>query len=247
MNYAGALGGPEEFDDDEILFSFSQNIKEDYVLKVGIQSDVLFIPPIDPREFNFKSEKEPYQIVYAGKYRTFVGKPPSVGSLPSIEIFREGSKVQPRELVKKLIANASVVYSFENSSIVTEAILSGTPAGFIPNEFLGKVIAEKELGWAGSFLGDSSSEIDRARSTVVEGAKSYKKMIDEFPSSLENFVSKTQFVANSIGVGNQTQIPMIDYVVTRNRLKIAIQILKTQGPVQLAKELNKFMVNMVRG
>ena len=47
------------------------------------------------------------------------------------------------------MAKASVLHCFENSSIITEAVLSGTPVILVRSEFFKEVIAEQELGWSG--------------------------------------------------------------------------------------------------
>lgn len=246
MNFSGALGGPGEFDQDEYILAFSKKIAADYYKKTGSKPQVLFIPPVDPEEFAFQTEKDNYQVVYAGKYRAFVGKPPEVGTLPSVEIFRDGPKKQSREQVKKLLANASVFYSFENSSLVTESILSGTPAGFITSKFLGEIIAEDELGWDGAFLGDSPEELKRARESVRAGADRYLQVVSDFPKQLNSVLEKLKFQAVSVGVARKITVPHVDSVITANRFHIAFQILKNQGIVQLSKESWKFFLSLVR-
>lgn len=241
MNYAGALGGPEVFDENEIIFAFSQKIAEDYELKGNSRPNVLFIPPIDPREFEFTSEKKPYQVVYAGKYRHFIGTPPAVGNLPTVEIFRDGPKRQPRELVKRIIAEASVVYSFENSSIVTEAILSGTPAGFIPSAFLGEVIAENELGWAGTFVGTDPGDIEKARATVLDGAENYRRVILGFEKNLQWFMKTTQLIGSTSAYETRATIPNANSQISRRRIVIAFEILRRYGPFVLLRELWRFL------
>lgn len=240
-NYAGALGGPKSFPDADIIWAFSENIAIDYEKETGKKPRVLFVPPVDPREFSFSVEKKPYQVVYAGKYRSFVGKPFQVGSLPTIEIFRDGPKRQSRDEVKKLIQEAQVVYSFENSSIVTESILSGTPAGFIPNKFLGAIIAEKELGWGGSFLGDDAAVVDKARLTLNEGVAAYYKTIDDFQENLTEFISSTQSVAKETKLGGAIKLPSALSVVTINRILLSVHIIRTKGLVVFLKELGRFL------
>lgn len=240
-NYSGALGGPIEFKKSESIWAFSENIAQDYKSKTGVEPGVLFLPPVDPREFQVVTDKEPYQVIYAGKYRSFVGEPFNVGTLPSIEIFRSGKKKQSRAEVKRLISRATVLYSFENSSIVTEAILSGTPAGFIPNEFLGKIIAAKELGDAGSFFGDSPESIAAARLGLTQARNTYLESVSSFKSALQIFVRTTQKLAETSKSNSLTVIPRRRSRFTKNRVFLAFEIVRTKGLIIFLKELRRFI------
>lgn len=240
-NYAGALGGPSTFPESEIVWAFSENIALEYETRTGIKPNVLFVPPIDPREFTKNKDKKPYQVVYAGKYRSFVGKPFSVGHLPTIEIFRDGPGRQSRDTVKKLLSEAEVVFSFENSSIVTEAILSGTPAGFIPNEFLGPIIAEHELGWSGSFIGTDKLSIEKARASVDAGIESYYESVKNFGRDLSRFIVTSQSAAAGVQFLGDIKAPKVSSAVTKNRLYLSIQIIRSKGFKVFFKELGRFI------
>jgi hypothetical protein len=230
MNFAGALGGSSVFDETEVVISFSKKISQDYAKKNNLpEPNVLFIPPIDPREFSKFEEKEPFQVVYAGKYRSFIGKPPKVGTLKSVEIFRDGPRMQTREQVKEILKRASVLYSFENSSIVTEAILSGTPARLVPNEFLGDIIAEVELGNGGIILGDTPSDMTLAIKTIDDGIARYYQKADDFLLELEKFISETQKLASFEGYQVPVIVPVHNHILTQHRLGLAKQIIKKQG------------------
>ena len=236
MNYAGALGGLEKFDDDEYILAFSRKIAEHYsTLNNELVPDVLFLPPIDPREFSRQEEKKPYQVVYAGKYRSFVGKPPKVGNLPTVEIFRDGPRMQSRDQVKEILKNASVLYSFENSSIVTEAILSGTPVKFVENEFLGDVIAEVELGYGGIAKSNSEIDLQSARESIDEGISQYLASIEQFSRKLEEFIAKTQDKALYEGFVIPITVPVHGLIFSKHRFGLARQIFKHQGIAQLIR------------
>lgn len=230
MNFSGALGGPAVFDENEIIISFSKKIAEDYAIKNNtIEPKVLFLPPIDPREFVKVEDKEPFQLVYAGKYRSFVGKPPKVGNLTSIEIFRDGPRMQSREQVKDLLKKASILYSFENSSIVNEAILSGTPAKFVSNEFLGEVIAEVELGQGGIVKGDSEIDLNEAKLSIDQGIAQYYRKTQDYFEDLVDFISATQRRAAAEGIGAPITVPIHNQLVSKHRIGLAKQIAKNQG------------------
>jgi hypothetical protein len=236
MNYAGALGGTKSFDEDEYILAFSKKIAEQYASTNKTEEPmVLFLPPIDPREFTKQTEKKPYQVVYAGKYRSFIGKPPKVGTLPTVEIFRDGPRMQTRKQVKEILRNATVVYSFENSSIVTEAILSGTPARFVPNKFLGDVIAEVELGSGGIVLGDSETDFENAKKSLENGITKYYESTTTYLNQLEIFIHTTQERAAFEGFSQPLTIPIHGMLFSQHRLGLARQIFKHQGLGALAR------------
>jgi hypothetical protein len=79
MNFPGALGGPKCFSEDEYLMSYSKNIKLDIQEKFPDRIiKNLFLPAIDPREFETPDQlEENFYLLYAGKYRGFIGSPPT--------------------------------------------------------------------------------------------------------------------------------------------------------------------------
>ena len=243
LNYAGALGGDEDFSDNEIIIAFSKKISEHYSrISKSEKPPVLFLPPIDPRDFTKNLEKKPYQVVYAGKYRIFVGKPPKVGTLPTVEIFRDGPRMQSRKQVIEILRNATIVYSFENSSIVTEAILSGTPAAFVPNKFLGDIIAEFELGNDGIVAGDSNSDLEEAQNSIDAGIAKYYESIETYMLNLEKFVGFTQERASFEGFQYPITVPVHGLVFSKTRLELAKQIFRQQGMTKLARITLEFVL-----
>ena len=236
MNYSGALGGPSDFEDGEYVIAFSKNIAIDYSLKKNLEEPpVLFIPPVDPREFTKMNDKNEFQASYAGKYRSFIGKPPKVGWLKNFEIFRDGTKMQSREQVIEMLSKASVLYSFENSSIVTEAILSGTPVKFIKNEFLNEIIAEYELGSGGLVLGDKIEDLENARGTIDEGISRYYEKISDYFVDLVDFIKITQVHAKYLGYQNPITVPIHANLFSSHRLGLARQIITHMGVLTLIR------------
>ena len=243
MNFAGALGGEKSFLESELIFAFSKAISADYSKNVGIEVPVLFLPPIDPRDFVFSETKEDYQVVYAGKYRSFIGPPPNVGFMKSFEVFRDGPRMQSRKKVIQLLNKASVVYCFENTSVITEAILSGTPVCLVKSDFLTEGISEHELGTHGISETLEREDIEDARKTVILGREAYFKSIGKYRESLESFVKETQFFAFANGYEIQIQIPTFNEVglVTVHRMELVKQIYRNQGVVTLVRYICRFL------
>lgn len=76
------------------------------------------------------------------------------------------------------------MYSFKNSSIVTDAVLSGTPAKYFENEFLGDVIASFELGYGGINRIDFEIDLQAARESIDEGISQYWSSIEQFSRTI---------------------------------------------------------------
>jgi len=243
MNFVGALDGPETFEKDDFLLAFTHMIKLDTKEKTGLEVDqVLFLPPVDPREFESNSIKKDFQIIYAGKHRSFIGPPRKVGSLRSVEIYRDGPRMQSREQVKRLLSDASVVFAFENSSIVTEAILSGTPVCFIKTRLSEKVIAELELGNHGIALGEDWDSIEEARSTIPIAVESYFQCIETFQPQLDKFIETTQRIASETGYSIPIKIPSFQSMITIHRVSLARQILRKSGIQALVRVTFHFVM-----
>lgn len=152
--------------------------------------------------------------------------------------------MQSREKVINLIKRADVVYSFENSSIVTEAILSGTPACFVQNTFLGEVIAKDELGNYGMAKTPNRVDIEEARKTVRLGRDTYFQRISDFSDALDIFIKETQFFAFSNGYQEMIQLPGFNgqVVITKHRKALAFQILRTKGIGGLIRVIYRFVM-----
>lgn len=243
MNYVGALAGPDKFDSSEMIIGFSQNISNE-AMKTLERDDIqtLFIPPVDPRDFNFSNaEREDVIAIYAGKYRAFIGVPPKVTNGESIEILRQGAGAQTRAEVIEILKKVKAVVSFENSSILSEAVLSGTPGFFYPNLFLESAIAEQELGWFGLGWGWSEENYTKAKDSVLEGRKRYLEAVAKYIDDLEKFVKKSQAGVIGQTYSKKVLIPEYRYFINRHRLRIAKQVLRTGGLRKLGRLVLDFM------
>ncbi len=230
LNYAGALGGASAFSQDDYVVAFSQNIAKHYEQTSNLPSiPVLFLPPVDPTEFIFNPEKKPFQLVYAGKYRSFIGPPPQVGHLPSVEIFREGKNMQSRDEVKKLLSEASVLYSFENTSLITEAVLSGTPVLLVRSEFFREVIAEHELGRGGVSYLEESEALRSAKDTVQKGTLQYLQSINNFDKALDKFVFETTHYFRDNNQEHPLNLRRDRILFLNHKLTLAFQIWRNKG------------------
>jgi hypothetical protein len=209
MNFAGALGGTLEFSKKDMIVSYSKSIAEDFYEASGRTVDFeLFLPAIDYREITFNQEpREDFYLLYAAKFRNFVGKPIEIPSIKVKEIRRDSPMAETRPELLHLLGKCKGVFSLENSSIITEAVLSGTPAYFVENSFLSKPIAEHELGWGGVGWNFSLEGEERAFATVKEGRDRYIQNVESYPRNLLRFIENSQSHFNGRSLNLNKEFP----------------------------------------
>jgi hypothetical protein len=233
LNYPGILGGPEKFHETEHLIAYSKDI----ATKLEKEISVLFLPPIDIREiYKFKKssadiERTDRILLYAGKYRGFVGNPilPRWVSGEITEIWREGAKKQSRENVLELLATSSCLFIFENSTLITEAV------------FFDSLIAEYELGSGGVSWSDAENPIDSALFTIENVESRYLESVDRFFVALEREVIIWQEIASKSDYLSPVYLPNFLKLVSRHRISLAIQVFRSQGLFVLLRIMKSFI------
>ena len=240
LNYAGALGGPSTFNKTELLVSYTKSIQQ----ASSQESTVLFLPAVKRDELPKPVPKNPnLNLMYAGKYRAFVGKPPGLPSMELKEIYRDGPMKQSRKEVLALLAEANSVYLWENSTIATEAILLDTPCIFMENDFLGAVIARYELGFEGTTFSNTEEGIASARKSLEIGKRRYIIAEEIFWDQLHSFVQHhNQYFHDSPGDLQRIRIPNSKNLVNRHRLRLFLGMLRTIGlrkTLRVAKDFGR--------
>jgi hypothetical protein len=227
LNYVGVLGGPLSFGEDELLVSYTRTIQE----ATSQASSILFLPAVKRDELPQVPLKNPnLNLMYAGKYRAFVGKPPELPNIEVKEIYRDGPMKQSRREVLSLLAEANSIYLWENSTIATEAILLGTPCIFMENDFLGSVIAGYELGLEGTTFSNTQDGIASARNSLEIGKQKYIAAEEKFWDQLNVFIQHhNQHFLESPGRPQRIRIPKSKNVVNRHRVRLFFGMLRTIG------------------
>lgn len=243
LNYPGALGGMSSFSSNEWLVAYSAKIQA----SSPECSDVLFLPAVDLDELPGSVEKDPnLHLMYAGKYRAFVGEPKLPDGIETIEIYRDGPRRQPREEVLDLLSRANSIYVWENSTIATEAVLMGTVCIFVPNPFLGEIIAEEELGNDGFTTGFDVDEIERAQATLPRAKSRYLESIESFWSQLSTLVEKNQRLIKTQGAQQSAiRVPESSHLISTHRVSLFVELCRNQGirrALNVAKEFGYLRV-----
>jgi len=190
MNFPGILGGDKTYDPNELCFGYSK----DLAAAAGQPDHVLHMPTIDTRLFypSDESQERKGACFFASKYQSVHGGELLPITKDCVEITRQLPDSLSTAEVANLLRRSEVFYAYENTALATEAVLCGCPAVFLPNPHLTEVIARNELGPEGYAWGEDPAELERARTTVVQGAINYLKTYDLFHKQLQTFIAITQ-------------------------------------------------------
>ena len=237
LHFPGALGGTKKFNGNEWLIAYSKKIMD----SVDDCHEALFLPAIKTSELPPVSKKDPdLHLMYAGKYRAFVGAPANPSEFDLLEIHRDGPKRQSRSEVLELLSRASSIYVWENSSIATEAVLLGTVCVFVPNPFLGELIADHELGRNGFAASLDPSEIERAKKTLPNAKLQYEKAQQDFRRQLESTIRIHQEWSSKLPTQEKMKIPVISYTINRHRIRLFFAMLRHEGPRKTFRVVKEF-------
>jgi O-antigen biosynthesis protein len=238
LNFPGALGGALQFHPAEIYLAYSKSIASE----LDRSAITLFIPAVDLSELPHGIVKEPnLNLVYAGKYRAFMGKPNFPSGISLTEIFRDGPGRQDRQEVLRMLAAANRLYLWENSTIATEAILLGTPVIFIRSKFLQRIIAESELGKEGWTFELSEAGIDKARSSLPEAKQKYHESQALSDAQIRFFLSYIyENQKNLRRSEKKLKIPTNKHLINKHRIRMFIAINQNLGPVAAVRVTKQF-------
>lgn len=249
LNYPGALGGPEKFHQNEHIIAYSRSI----ALSMGKVPQVLFLPPLDIREIykakqsNINKKRTERVLLYAGKYRSFVGNPilPKWAQQQVTEIWREGPARQSREEVLELLSTSSCLFIFENSTLITEAVLLGTPVVLVRSTFFDSLIAGEELGLNGTSWSDQVNPLETALLTLENAEDQFLATINQYFIDLERELHIWQAMASESDYLSPISLPNFKTLISRHRISLAIQILKSQGVLTLLRVIRSFIIRRV--
>ena len=237
LHFPGALGGTKKFPESEWLVAYSKKIMD----SVDNCKQSLFLPAIKISELPPIQKKDPnLHLMYAGKYRAFVGEPKNPTNLDLVEIHRDGPQRQSRSEVLNLLSKASSIYVWENSSIASEAVLLGTVCIFVPSPFLGDLIADYELGTDGISISLEQSEIIKARSSLPNARLKYLEAQKEFKNQLNMIIEQHENWSMNLPVQSSMKIPVISYTINRHRIRLFFSMLKHEGPRKTLRVVKEF-------
>jgi len=187
LNKPGYLGGDEGYHNDEVMFFYQKGL-----MLNGMKGDSLYIPTIDCSIFHNDSSdiKREGSCYYASKYLLKGGELTSHVK-NSISLCHD-VLLSPKEIAD-IFRKSEVLYCYEPTAIINEALLCGCPVVIIPteysagfdNEFFGE-------GAGGVAMGCSEAALLEARKSVLGLSKKYNNQIKRAWFDIENFSQKMQ-------------------------------------------------------
>lgn len=241
LSYPGSIGGPSTFQKTDFCFAYSASIARAY----GEELPVVFIPPVSLselkgiRDINPEIERRIDGLVYAGKYRGFVGNPRLPDWVPQgeyVEIWREGPRKQSRGEVLQLLANSKVLFAFENTTLITEAILLGTPVVLVRSEFFNELIAKDELSDHGSAWSTEPNAIALASETLSRASGLYQASLKTVEGSVKKLADELFVFAGTADYLELVKLAPRPIKLSFQRIRLAIKILKSEGVLMLLIE-----------
>ena len=199
LNSPKLLGGVKEFKSD-FVYGFTESLIREYADKSHLKADgSIFLPPLDVEEVAKVIRKEdlsnPFRLLYCQKFRALGGIPDSFEG-KMIEVERFTTKAPSRAELLDLISRSEEVIVYENSTIITEAEIIGTPVRCISNEWFNSLFAEHELGSQGVVWGKSSPKADASKSRE-KTLRAIELAMEKLSSQLVLENSKWQAVATT--------------------------------------------------
>jgi hypothetical protein len=229
LNFPKLLGGTETFKSD-FVYGFTEALVKDYEKVRNVKATgTIFIPPLDVDEVAKVVRKEdktdPFKLLYCQKFRALGGIPDSFeGKVIEVERF---TPIAPnRTELLELISRSEEVVVYENSTIITEAEIIGTPVRCVSNQWFTSLLAEKELGSEGVVWGKNTpkADVSKAREKTLNAIQQAKEKLST-QLFLENL--KWQALANTKGM-KKPRLPMRSLISRHSLFRIRL-VFKSLG------------------
>jgi hypothetical protein len=236
LSYEGHLCGNLIDRKNELIFSFSKDIaKRDNF----DQNNIFFFPTFNSEIFhendNHNAKTRSGVMHYLGKYKCIHnGKPNLVKGKENIIITRVPGDLnyQTTNEMADILRNVECCFIYEDTAVITEAIMCGCPVFLIKNEFCNfeHRIALSELSSFGISLNDySDDELLKLQQEIPLAQKQIQHTIDNFYPSLESFITKTQEYSQSFDIADYN-INIFNQLTIKNLLINLVRIVSNKYP-----------------
>jgi len=210
LNYPGLLGGDSRYSNEEIVFSYMQEYySEGQPLNIPV-TDIRLIESVEPK----KNREKNSSALYFNR------------NIPSdSEIMSFGEKcieISPRkscsyEEMISILKSVEILYCYENSNIIIEALLSGCAVVFIQNKNLIELPKTlNEIGNAGIAWGRDEAVISSAIASVHEAKKNIIELNNGWVGRIQNFINLTQDASDNLSFENAWPQAVVDELKLQN-------------------------------
>lgn len=206
LNVPGHLGGDTVYDDGDLVYYYA-----DWCLPEGMSGTPLELPTVDTRFFNNEDNPEDIRrsgaCYYAHKYLAFGGKIlPEHQSLTSLchDIPRS-----PEELAA-ILRRSDVLYCYEPSAIIHEALACGCPVLLVPTEYWRIGADDPHLLEPGIALAEGPGSAQRARATLGDSVARLAEKQHTAWHQIARFIEQTQSRSQVVRASGPSE--SVDYV-----------------------------------
>jgi len=162
LNKPGHIGGDVFHDPSELVFVYQKTYAPE-----GVVTNPLYIPAVDGRIFN--NLDNPYDgkrkgaCFYAHKYLVFGGvlTHHSIGATSLCQDI-----ARSHDEIADILRRSEVLYCYEPSAIITEALQCGCPVVIIPSDYIAANYDYKILQGPGVEIGFDENALARAKETL---------------------------------------------------------------------------------
>ncbi|MDR3395078.1 MAG: glycosyltransferase [Parasulfuritortus sp.] len=186
LNKPGHIGGETVFAPGEILFAY-----QGIYIPEGSQAHFLYIPAVDGRIFHNRDGmadgKRQGACFYAHKYLVFGGKL-TEHAKDAVSLCQDIPR--SHEEIADILRQSEVLYSYEPSAIVTEALHCGCPVVIVPSRYLEENYDYGQLHGPGVEVGFDAHALERAKASLANFDTVSQLVFAE--STLRGFVEITQ-------------------------------------------------------
>jgi GT2 family glycosyltransferase/glycosyltransferase involved in cell wall biosynthesis len=195
LNRPGHLAGDKYFSDSDLLFFYDPNF-----LPAGMQGEILHIPTCDLSIFN--NNDNPHDgardlvCFYANKFLVKGGK-------LTCHAVNATSLCQDQKLthaeIASILRRAKVLYVYEPTALITEALLCGCPVVLIQTDYLrANTNQDLHMPHCGFIIDDSPEAIAEAKTNVPNFRLFYEdNILKNAWVQLDRFIELTQAVART--------------------------------------------------
>lgn len=194
LHYPGFLAKQDNLIFDKPVFTYSKKIAEKTNC-INFDINTLFMPIFDTSIFYPPKNdgKRSGMVFYASKYKTIFNQKTFAITDGAIEITRDQLSSQSTQQVAELFRNAEVFATYEETSLINEAILCDCPVLLIKNDYFdSNFLTEYELGKYACFSDYNQDSLAIAKSQIPLAKQKIFEAINNFKPQLQNFIIETQ-------------------------------------------------------
>ncbi len=186
LNKPAHIGGDKEFAESEMLYAFSADF-----IPEGMDIPLLRVPVVDSSVFHNRDNPDDQHrqgiCYYANKYLAKGGR--LTEHTKGAKSLCQDVTLSQTELAA-ILRKSELLFCYEPSSIVAEALLCGCPVAMVPTPYLQGT--EQDFQGPGIAFGTDPSALATAKATVNQAAADYQRLEQQCIDHVKWFLHATR-------------------------------------------------------